>query len=189
MNNESERIALSKHLSYILRHHPESVGLTLPTDGWIEIDTLLNALNQSGRRATHGDLYNVVHHSSKQRFELQGDKIRAAQGHSIPVDLGVVAQAPPDVLFHGTVARFLTSISSEGLLRGKRTHVHLSSDVETAEAVASRRGEPMVLRVRAKAMHAMGYEFFLAANGVWLTTNVPADFLDLDTHEPKDMQA
>ena len=117
-----------------------------------------------------------VETNDKQRFSFDdtGDLIRANQGHSVEVDLNLEVRTPPEVLFHGTVERFLASIKAEGLKKGKRHHVHLSEDVETARRVGARRGKPVILRVAAGRMHAEAIIFFRSTNGVWLTDSVPA---------------
>lgn len=169
--------AVSRFLAYVLRHHPEAVGLTLDDAGWVSVDELLAALDRHGRTTDEATLAAVVAGTDKRRFELAGGRIRAAQGHSIPVDLGLVPRVPPDVLFHGTVARFLPGIRAGGLRPGHRTHVHLSPDRETAVAVGARRGTPVILRVDAAGLHRDGHRFYRAANGVWLTPHVPPDRL------------
>lgn len=172
-----DRVALSKLLSYVLRHRPESVGVTLDAQGWVAIDVLVEALAQAGRPIDRETLLDVVRTSDKQRFAIEGDRIRANQGHSVGVDLGLVPVEPPPVVFHGTVERFLDAIRREGLVRGSRTHVHLSADLETAERVGARRGRPVVLRVDAAGMRREGYVFFRSENRVWLVEHVPPRFL------------
>jgi putative RNA 2'-phosphotransferase len=172
-----DRVATSKFLSYVLRHHPEAIGAELDEQGWIGIDTLLAKLVAHGRPLTRAELEELVRTSDKQRFAIEGERIRANQGHSLAVDLALAPREPPEVLHHGTVERFLGPIRRDGLLRGARTHVHLSADVETARIVAARRGEPVILTVDARAMHAEGRVFFLSDNGVWLTEHVPPRFL------------
>ena len=117
--------------------------------------------------------------NDKKRFSFDdtGDLIRANQGHSTPVDLQLQENQPPEVLYHGTVERFLVSIMAEGLRKGKRHHVHLSKDTETAHKVGARRGKPVILEVDAGKMHVEGFKFFLSVNGVWLTDSVPPAFL------------
>ena len=163
----------SKRLSYVLRHNPGSVGLTLGPHGWVGIDDLLRALAEHGHPLSRATLDTVVETSGKKRFEVQGDRIRAAQGHSVPLDLGLAPQQPPATLWHGTVERFLPSIMAEGLRPRARTHVHLSPDRATARAVGARRGRPVILAVDAGDLHAAGHLFYRAANGVWLTGHVP----------------
>ena len=167
-------VGVSKRLSYVLRHHPDSVGLTLDAHGWVAVDDLLAAL-----RLTRAELDEVVARNDKQRFALDGTgtRIRASQGHSVPVDLLLVPSVPPDVLFHGTVERFLTSILTEGLRPGNRHAVHLGADRETAERVGARRGRPVVLRVDAAAMARDGVAFTRSDNGVWLVDAVPPRYL------------
>ena len=170
-------VALSRRLAYVLRHDPASVHIELDAGGWVEVEELLAALGAHGRSVSRGDLDAVMTDIPKQRFELRDGRIRAAQGHSIEVDLGLTSQRPPATLFHGTVARFLDAIMVEGLRPGSRQHVHLSPDVATAEQVGARRGRPLLLEVDAARLHDTGHTFLLAANGVWLTDHVPADHL------------
>jgi len=161
----------------VLRHHPERIGLALDPAGWIEVDALLAALAAHGRPLRRSELDRMVSTSDKQRFEVHGGRIRAAQGHSIPIDLGLPAMTPPPVLYHGTVDRFLASIRSHGLEPGSRQFVHLSTDEETAAGVGARRGRPVVLRIDAAGLHATGAPFYRAANGVWLTKHVPPQWI------------
>ncbi|WP_329789728.1 RNA 2'-phosphotransferase [Lentzea sp. DG1S-22] len=170
---EDERmIRLSKRMSKALRHKPERVGLTLDPAGWVPVADLLAALGIS-----EAEMLEVVARNDKNRFTVAGDRIRANQGHSVEVDLGLPAATPPDQLFHGTVAQHLDDILRDGLRPMSRHDVHLSPDRETARRVGARHGRPLVLTVDAKAMHEDGHEFRLSANGVWLTQHVPASYL------------
>lgn len=175
----ADQHALSKFLSYVLRHHPEEIGVELAADGSIEVEALLAALANHGRSIDRVELERVVATSDKQRFAFNADgtRIRANQGHSVEVDLGLAALAPPSVLFHGTVARFLPSILQRGLVKGQRHHVHLAASAEVARAVGSRRGHAIVLEIDAEGMATGGHEFFRSENGVWLTDHVPARFI------------
>ncbi|WP_431877022.1 RNA 2'-phosphotransferase [Amycolatopsis sacchari] len=172
-------VKLSKRLARHLRHSPETLGITLGPGGWVEVKALLAALRRDGVGVTRADLEEVVAGNDKQRFAFDGsgERIRANQGHSVEIDLGLPAATPPDVLFHGTVERFLSAIFREGLRPMNRHDVHLSPDRETAVRVGSRRGKPVVLEVEARAMSREGHEFRVSANGVWLTAAVPPEFL------------
>jgi putative RNA 2'-phosphotransferase len=173
-----DKIKISKQLSYVLRHRPDSIGLTLDSDGWVAIDTLLQAFAQRGTRITRTQLDTVVATNDKQRFLVDGERIRASQGHSIPVDLGLRPVAPPAELYHGTARRNLAAIMIEGLVKGRRQHVHLSADVATAQNVGARYdARPVILTIDAAAMHAAGLPFYLSDNNVWLADLVPAEFL------------
>ncbi|TFV90216.1 RNA 2'-phosphotransferase [Blastococcus sp. CT_GayMR20] len=169
---------MSKRLSYVLRHQPGSVGLVLDDAGWVDVDALLTAL-----QLTRGELEHVVATNDKQRFAFDdtGTRIRASQGHSRPVELGYRPERPPDVLFHGTVDRFLPAILAQGLVPGRRHAVHLSPDAATARSVGGRRGRAVVLRVDAAGMAAAGHTFTRSANGVWLTETVPPAYLGVDS--------
>ncbi|NTF17294.1 RNA 2'-phosphotransferase [Agrobacterium rubi] len=170
---------MGRTLTYVLRHAPEEIGIVLDAAGWTAVDKLLTALRKAGYDADMDKLRAIVAADSKQRFTLSDDerRIRAAQGHSVKVSLGVAAVTPPDVLLHGTAATNLDSIFATGLNPGSRQQVHLSSDVETALKVGGRHGRPVVLKVDAAAMQADGFSFFRADNGVWLTDSVPAKYL------------
>jgi putative RNA 2'-phosphotransferase len=170
--------ATSRLLSYVLRHNPAAIGVTLDEGGWIDVDTLLAAMAAHHRPIGPGMLDALIAGTDKQRFQLRGGRIRAAQGHSIPVDLQLDPVVPPATLYHGTVARFLPGILANGLLPGGRSHVHLSADQQTAATVAARRGHPVVLRIDAAAMHHHGHVFYRAANGVWLTAHVPSRWIN-----------
>jgi putative RNA 2'-phosphotransferase len=170
----------SRFLSLVLRHKPETIGLTLDENGWIAIDTLLDAAKAYNRALTREELDEIVATNNKKRFAISQDgrRIRASQGHSLDVDLALQPRTPPPVLYHGTAVRFLPSIRKKGLQKMNRQHVHLSSTEETAKDVGSRHGKPAILLVKADAMHTDGYSFFLSDNGVWLTDTVPAAYLE-----------
>ncbi|PZF95841.1 RNA--NAD 2'-phosphotransferase [Micromonospora endophytica] len=170
---------MSKLLAYVLRHRPEAVGIALDEGGWVEVEVLLAALARHDRPVTPELLDRLVGGTDRRRFELRDGRIRAAQGHSVAVDLQLAPVPPPSVLYHGTVARFLPGIRAEGLAPRGRTHVHLSADRQTAVTVGARRGDPVVLRVDAAGMHAGGAVFYRAANGVWLIDRVPPRWIDL----------
>lgn len=173
-------VSTSKFLSLILRHKPETIGVSLDVEGWLNIDRLIEAANQHGNNLSLELVHEIVAQNDKKRFTLSDDglRIRANQGHSIrSVDLALTPQQPPGVLYHGTVAPFLASIRQQGLCKRSRNHVHLSPDVKTGKQVGSRRGKPVVLIVDSAAMHEAGFEFYLSKNGVWLTDTVPAQFI------------
>ena len=169
----------SKLLSLVLRHEPGRFGVTLDRAGWVDVGLLLTALADRGKAISAEQLARVVETSDKQRFALDesSNRIRANQGHSVAVDLGLTPSVPPDQLFHGTPRRNLDAIRREGLLPGRRHAVHLSPDVETARRVGARRGDPVVLVVDARAMHAHAHSFSVSENGVWLVAAVPPRYL------------
>lgn len=170
-------VRASKHLSLVLRHDPASVGLTLTEDGWVGVSDLLAAL--SGR-LDRPMLDRVVAENNKKRFEFSEDglRIRARQGHSVDVDLGYEPTVPPEFLYHGTAVSAFAAIRKSGLVKMGRHAVHLSADTATARNVGGRHGKPVVLVVCAGALHRQtGAEFFLTANGVWLTDQVPPGFI------------
>ena len=172
-------VKTSRFLSLVLRHKPQRIGLELDSEGWARIDDLLRLAGESGKRLSREELEIVVRDNDKKRFAISNDgtRIRARQGHSIQVDLGLVPSSPPATLYHGTVDRFMDSIRAEGLQPKGRQHVHLSATQDVAESVGARRGTPVILEVDAESMCAAGRHFFLSENSVWLTDAVPAGFI------------
>jgi putative RNA 2'-phosphotransferase len=172
-------VRASKLLSLVLRHDPGRVGIELDANGWVAVPVLLSALDAHGSTLSRERLASIVAVSDKQRFALDeaADRIRANQGHSVEVDLGLVVSTPPARLYHGTPSRNLATIMGTGLDRRARHAVHLSPDVETAQRVGARRGAHVVLLVDAAAMEADGHVFSVSDNGVWLVGSVPARYL------------
>lgn len=169
----------SKFLSLVLRHQPDKIGLTLDKAGWASIAELVSKAQAAGVDLTVAQVQEVVATNDKQRFAISpdGERIRANQGHSLQVDLGLTPQIPPERLYHGTALRFLGSILREGLKRQGRQQVHLSVDPTSATQVGQRHGKPIVLEIDAGTMHKNGFVFFLAENNVWLTEEVPPQYL------------
>ncbi|WP_193100689.1 RNA 2'-phosphotransferase [Burkholderia sp. Z1] len=182
-NNKSlapDATSISKTLSYLLRHAPQTIGLQLDPEGWADIGELIAGAARDGRSLDRATIETVCATSDKQRFALSDDgrRIRAVQGHSTSaVQRRYPAAQPPERLYHGTATRFLDSIRAQGLKPGARHHVHLSPDIGTALAVGTRYGVPVILEIDAQRMQRQGHTFFVAENGVWLTDAVPAEFL------------
>ncbi|MCA9079309.1 MAG: RNA 2'-phosphotransferase [Planctomycetaceae bacterium] len=177
--NRAQLTTRSKFLSLVLRHQPELLDLTLDDAGWVAVDQLLDQLQSSQHPLTREQLQDVVQKNSKQRFEFSedGSRIRARQGHSIPVDLGYAPQSPPEILYHGTPEQFVESIRQSGLKPQQRHAVHLHSDANIAREVGRRRGRAVLLQIAACAMHRAGHQFAVTGNGVWLTAHVPPEFI------------
>jgi putative RNA 2'-phosphotransferase len=174
-------VRTSKRLSFVLRHGPGSIGITLDEAGWVDVDELLAALAAHGPAVTRAQLEHVVATNDKRRFAFDesGTRIRASQGHSLAVTLGYAPEQPPVELFHGTGEAAVAAILGEGLIPRRRHAVHLSPDPGTARAVGARHGRPVVLRVDAEGLAASGTSFTRSANGVWLVDAVPPAFIRL----------
>ena len=178
--DKSELAKHSKFLSYVLRHKPDSINIQLDDNGWVDVSVLLEALTAAGKNITLELLAEIVEKNDKKRFAFSedGNRIRANQGHSIvEVNLQLERIQPPEILYHGTVERYMDDIQESGLQKMNRHHVHLSEIIETATNVGSRRGKPILLIVKAGLMHEEGFAFYRSENGVWLTDNVPWEYL------------
>ncbi|MCF3961906.1 RNA 2'-phosphotransferase [Streptomyces fuscigenes] len=185
-SDEQRAVKVSRYLSLHLRHRPDRIGLALDARGSVPVEELLAAAAADGFPIGREELEHVVAVNDKRRFTVEDGRIRALQGHSVPVDLGLPAVEPPAYLYHGTVARSLPAIRAQGLRSMSRHHVHLSPDRDTATRVGARRGRPLVLTVDAGAMHGAGLMFHRTANGVWLTAAVPPRYLVLaQPHAPR----
>ncbi|MDP9389676.1 MAG: RNA 2'-phosphotransferase [Actinomycetota bacterium] len=176
----SRDVRTSRFLALVLRHDPARIGLRLDAGGWAGIDELLAQAAAHGTALSEADLRRVVADNDKQRYVIDDERrrIRANQGHSVEVDLGLAPEPPPRRLFHGTTRHRLAAILDQGLLPMGRQHVHLSAEVATAARVGARRGPAVVLAVHSGEMAADGHEFYRSLNGVWLTAAVPARHLE-----------
>lgn len=186
--NKERLIKVSKWLSFVLRHHPESCGVELDPSGWAAIADLIDARAQQGAESPRNhpqalsaaEILDVVKFDSKQRFAVSKDakRIRANQGHSFEVDLGLERVEPPELLFHGTVEAAWLSIEREGLKPSGRQFVHLSAQEDVAKEVGARRGTPVILKIQARELHSQGHHFWISANDVWLTKSIPASHIN-----------
>jgi putative RNA 2'-phosphotransferase len=171
---------ISKFLSYVLRHKPEHIGLVLDAQGWANIEELMTCHSfKYGTLLLKQDILDVVASCEKSRYELSADqlRIRAVQGHSIIVDVGLTEDEPPARLYHGTAERFYPTIRVDGLKPMSRQHVHLSADFTTASTVGRRHGSPKVLIIDAERMYREGIKFWRSTNGVWLVHEVESKYI------------
>ena len=169
----------SKFISLILRHKPETIGISLDEHGWANVAELIEGISKT-QYIDMAMLEEIVDTDNKQRYSFNEDKtlIRANQGHSIPVDVELPKKQPPVILYHGTGEKYVSSIDEQGLIPKSRLYVHLSKDEETAKMVGSRHGKPVIYEIHAGQMYAEGYTFYLSVNGVWLTKLVPVKYMN-----------
>lgn len=176
MNNLT---GISKFISLILRHKPEVIGITLDEHGWADVNELIAGIRKEHKDFDMSTLEEIVRTDNKQRysFNMAGTKIRANQGHSIDVDVELEEKEPPEILYHGTGKKYIESIEKQGLIPKSRLYVHLSSDKATANNVGARHGIPVIYEIEAKRMFNDGYKFYLSKNNVWLTKEVPLEYI------------
>ena len=170
----------SVFLSLVLRHKPQAAGITVDKHGWADVAELINGVNSTGKyHLDENILQEIVRTDSKQRYSYSDDKrkIRANQGHSIPVDVELKAKVPPSVLYHGTGEKYAAAIDQQGLLPKSRLYVHLSLDEGTAKIVGARHGHPIIYMIDTKRMLQDDFVFFESENHVWLTKSVPTRYL------------
>lgn len=177
-------VALSKQLSWLLRHSAPAENLAMRQDGYARVDDIL-ARNDL-KRFTRDDVRRVVEQSDKQRYQLQEDDdgtlwIRASQGHSIKnLDLQLKAinlnnaDSYP-VVEHGTYRKAWESIKTQGLSKCSRNHIHFSKG---KGSISGARSDCTVLiRIDLKRALKDGYEFYESANGVILCAGNKDGFL------------
>lgn len=179
MSNKNDK--LSVFISLILRHKPEVINITLDKHGYASVDELIEGVNTSGKKITLEILEDIVKTDEQGRYSFSEDKtkIRANQGHSIDVDLGLKEAIPPKVLYHGTAVRNLDIILNDAIKKMDRLHVHLSDNLEAATRVGKRHGKPIIFKVNTERMIEHGYKFYLSDNGVWLTDVVPNFYVEV----------
>lgn len=169
----------SKFLSLILRHKPQTIGISLDEHGWANVEELIAGVSNT-REFNMDILEKIVRTDKKQRYMFNEDKtlIRANQGHSIPVDVELDIVKPPEILWHGTGEKFVSSIDKIGLIPKSRLYVHISGDMQTASQVGRRHGKLVLYKVMAGKMHEDGFVFYQSKNWVWLTKEVPVRYLE-----------
>ena len=187
MGNQKNLTKISKYMSMILRHRPEVIGLTLDPHGWADVKALIRGIQGKYPEFNRKTLEEIVESDEKQRysFDQYGMRIRANQGHSVHVDVDMEEMDPPEILYHGTGRKSLSSILEKGLLPGNRLFVHLSGNTETARKVGARHGDPVIFIVHAGQMARDGYAFRISANGVWQIPQVPVQYLELTYAGPE----
>lgn len=173
-------VRLSRYLCRVLRHHPEEIELKIDDRGWADTTELIEKVNTK-KKIDMETLEYIVENDQKGRYSFNEDKtkIRVNYGHSIPVNPDYEIASPNTILYHGTATRFLDSIFKKGILSKGRNLVHLSKDIETAQIVGARHGEPIVLEIDTKAMEQDGYKFYKSVNGIWLTDKVPVKYISI----------
>ena len=179
--DEKRKTKISKFLSLILRHKPETIDLKLDENGWADVKELLEKSAQNGNAFTLEELETVVETNDKKRFifDDSGEKIRASQGHSIEVEIDFEEKTPPEILYHGTAEKNVEAILQNGLQKMQRHHVHLSTEIKTAKSVGTRYGKPVIFKIDTEKMLAENFKFYVSANGVWLVESVPPEFLEI----------
>ena len=174
---------LSKLMSLMLRHEPEKFGLTLDEHGFAPLTDVLAAVRRKRdwSDATEEQIREVVKNSDKQRFEIQGEAIRARYGHSVEGKVAHEAIEPPEILYHGTSPNALAVIEKDGLRAMKRQYVHLSIEVEQARMVGQRHHpRPVILRVRAHEAWQNGVLFYQPEARLFLADEVPPQFIEAE---------
>lgn len=193
INTMSERNGInleraSKKVAYLLRHKKGFCG----EDGWAKVTEVVKEIKNYYPGFNKDMLEEIVYSDKKGRYIFDKHKIRikARYGHSVSVNLELEPTQPPEILYHGTAERFLSSIMREGLNSQTRNYVHLSTSVEMAETVGKRHGKVAMLKIYTGKMYQDGYEFFCAEkasedNGgsdqgsdVWLTQSVPTKYIE-----------
>lgn len=169
----------SRYISLVLRHKPEAAGIQLDSHGWASVPELIRGVSRT-HPLDMALLERIVAEDEKQRYSFSEDKskIRANQGHSIPVDVELQELKPPCRLWHGTAEKYVSSIEASGLISKSRLYVHLSGDFDTAVQVGRRHGTPVVYLIDSNRMYLDGHRFYRSENNVWLTDHVPVQYLE-----------
>lgn len=174
---------LSMYLSYLLRHHPEDIGLEMNPQGWVSVEQLIAGINDSGKyRIDFDTLKEIVASDKKGRYRFNDDmtKIKACQGHSITwVTPELEYMNPPEFLYHGTTTEALKKINaSGGISKMERHAVHMQADMKKAWKSALRwKKNPVILKIAAAEYAKDGAVFGKTENDVWCTERVPVKYI------------
>lgn len=178
-----DKTKLSKTISYILRHNPQSFNLKLDVDGSVKTDELLSALKNKFQGITKDDLIKLVKNDSKGRFSFLNNRkrIRANYGHSIEgINPDYKAIKPPEFLYHGTTPKVKDKITKNGLKPMGRNYVHLSVGIKEAKKVAYRRTDhPVIIKIKALEAYKDEQNFYKTAENIYLTNKVSPKYLTI----------
>ena len=174
---------LSIYLSYLLRHNPDELSLSMDCHGWVLIEELINRINQRGKYHISGEvLQEVVANDKKGRYRFNQDqtKIKACQGHSISwVEPELEYTVPPSTLYHGTTWAAYQDICKSGAINKMGRHaVHLTAVESRAwQSARRRKARAVVLKIDADKMYKHGFVFGVSENEVWCTETIPVQFI------------
>ena len=180
------RTRLSKLLSFVLRHSPESIRVKMDSEGWVSIDELVFGIKNYWYRKenyqwiTREHIVALAILDPKGRFEIKDNKIRARYGHNIMLNVNIkyAEDVNAKILYHGTVYKDLKRILMEGIKPMRRKYVHLTLKVEDACEVAKRHGlNAVVLVVDAECLRRKGFRIYIASDSIRVAKYVPPECL------------
>ena len=178
---DEEIDSLGRTMAGVLRHFPDRYGLEMDANGWIDLHDFLTALtirNKRFRFLKPNHVLGLIQTDPKGRYEFRDGKIRATYGHSLDVDLDLPTENIPDVLFYPTSEEELSVLLGAGLRPSDRKMVHLSGTFHAAvEAGRVRIQVPVIVEIDAKSARTSGIVIKKAGKTVYLTTEVPPEFL------------
>ena len=185
--SEKQRRNLSKFLSYILRHHPNRIGIELDSKGFTQIpmDDLITILKKvrNSPWISRKVLDALIFLDLKGRFEIRDDRIHARYGHSLKyITVAATRTDIPDILYHGTNLRAYQQIKQEGLKPMGRNLVHLTTSLKDAEIVGRRhKGELVILEIDVqKAIHE-GIQIWQASSTIFVSNQIPAAYIKINS--------
>lgn len=173
----NDRVRISKAMSFHLRHDPTA---QTTRGGWMFVEDLADVMREHGHNVTPQQLLVVAGALGEPRFELDGDEVRAAYGHSIARRADYEIAAPPAWLYHATPASNFGSIfeGRGGLRPMGREYAHLSTNPMRALTTAQRHAKDvLLLRVAGRNVRGL----VRAAEDTWLAPLVGAEVLEVVT--------
>lgn len=165
---------LSRRLAWLLRHGAKGQGLKIDSAGWVEIRDVASFLS-----IDPNSLALLVSSDAKQRFQIDGSKIRCCQGHSIGSGVSLEALEASwsrfyeqGLIWHGTREEAVPVIACAGITAQRRTHVHLAPALSSV--VGKRAHVEVMLAVDPGRVRSSGGSLWCAPNGVILARWIPA---------------
>ena len=187
--NENELTSLSRILAGALRHFPDKLGLMMDGKGWVDINSLIDAIG-TGRsgfkwlRKHHIDA--LVDTDPRGRYQIDGGMIRATYGHTIDIDTDDLPLAEIEEFYYPVTEEEADIILEGGLQPIDRTKVHLSGSIEKAqEAGKVRTDKPLILRIDGKKANKDGLKIYHAGTDVYTTDAIDAKYLSMVKEKKK----
>ncbi|XP_011690926.1 PREDICTED: tRNA 2'-phosphotransferase 1 [Wasmannia auropunctata] len=179
-SQSKSNIALSKRLSYLLRHGAIREGLNIKPNGFVAVTELLN---KSLHHYTIDDIKKVVKENNKQRFTLEIIngilEIKANQGHSISkineLSLKILDSVDFDII-HGTYFKCWPKIKTDGLSRMKRNHIHFAKGLNFINGL--RQNAELFVYINFRKAKEDGLVFLESDNGVVLCAGNSKGFIE-----------
>jgi len=159
-------------------------------NGWIDVKDIIRQFKKGGKRyhwLRPHHFTAIAETDPKGRYEVRGNTIRATYGHTVEIELDLPTDNIPDALYFPCDPKQTENLLEVGISPSGRAHVHLSATIRNAaEAGHVHFALPTILEVDTAQMYAAGETIWHAGITVYLTENVPPQYLSVvDNDDPE----